>query len=176
VPRKQADLPQPCPLCERTDGTYQYVIFNHKYKSSRRAVICRIGHYDKNYYLSRHLAIVFPPSTRNISNIKRPYGKIWHSFKVRPQFDITHDGKMVNLSQYFDTFEEEMEWETSLTIKPEPWMSEYIKKWGWQMIPEESLWMKRRKVKECIDPSLLPLYPDQLDWIKRRKKYPKPLS
>jgi hypothetical protein len=83
---------------------------------------------------------------------------------------------MVNLSQYFDTFEEEMEWETSLTIKPEPWMSEYIKKWGWQMIPAESLWMKRRKVKEYIDPSLLPLLPEQLDWIKRRKKYSMPLS
>jgi hypothetical protein len=152
------------------------VIFNHEYMSSRRAVICRIGHYDKNYYLSRHLAIVFPPSTRNINNVKRPYGKIWHSFKVRPLFNVTCDRKEVNLSRNFDTFEEEMEGETSLTIKPKPRMSDYIKKRGWHMIPEESLGMKRRKVKEYIDPSLLPLLPEQLDWIKRRKKYPKPLS
>jgi hypothetical protein len=178
VPRKPAVLPQPCPRCGRTDGTFQYVIFNHKYMSSRRAVICRIGHYDKNYYLSRHLAIVFPPSTRNINNVKRPYGKIWHSFKVRPLFDITLDRKKVNLSRYFETFTEEKgkRRKMSLTIKPKPWMLDYIKKWGWQMIPEESLWMKRRKVKENIDPSLLPLLPEQLDWIKRQKKYPMPLS
>jgi hypothetical protein len=40
----------------------------------------------------------------------------------------------------------------SLTIKPKPWMSDYIKKWGWQMIPEESLLIARRKVKEYYPP------------------------
>jgi hypothetical protein len=63
--------------------------------------------------------------------IKRPYGKIWHSFKVRPQFNITHDGRAVELSPYFDIFKEDREWwEMSLTKNPEPWMSDYIKKWG----------------------------------------------
>jgi hypothetical protein len=147
MPRKQAVLPQPCPLCGRTDGTYQYVIFNHKNVSSRRAVVCRIGHYDKNYYLSRKIAKESHTIGRKI---KRPYGKIWHSFKVRPLFNITRYGKTVNLSRYFDTFKEEEKsrWKTSLTIKPKPWMSDYVKKWGWQMIPEESLLIARRKVKK----------------------------
>lgn len=101
---------------------------------------------------------------------------MWHSFKVRPLFDITRDGKKVNLSRYFDTFKEDRWWETSLTIKPEPRMSDYIKKWGWQMIPEESLGIARRKVKEHPYPGSLPLLPEQLDWIKRRKKYPMSLS
>jgi len=173
LPRKRAVLPQPCPLCGRTDGTYQYVIFNHQRVSSRQAVICRIGHYDKNYYLSRQLAITFPPISRKT---KRPYGKTWHSFKARPQFKITHDGRITDLSKYFDTFKEEVWWKKSLTVKPNPEISDYIKKQGWQMIPEESLWMKRRKLKEYIDPSLLPLSPEELDWIKRRKKYSMPLS
>ena len=125
--RKQAILPQPCPLCGRTDGTYQYVIFNHKNVSSRRTVICRIGHFDKNYYLSRKIAKESPTIRRKI---KRPYGKIWHSFKVRPLFNVTRYGKTVNLSRYFDTFKEEDDrrQKTSITIKPEPWMSDYIKK------------------------------------------------
>jgi hypothetical protein len=145
MPRKQAILPQPCPLCERTDGMYQYVIFNHKNMSSRRAVICRIGHYDENYYLSRKESKK-PPISRKI---RRPYGKIWHSFKVRPLFNITRYGKTVNLSRYFEIYKEDKtRQKMSLTIKPEPWMSDYIKKWGWQMIPEESLLISRRKVKE----------------------------
>jgi hypothetical protein len=86
-----------------------------------------------------------PPRIRNI---KRPYGKMWHSFKVRPLFDITIDGKTINLSRYFETFtEDKTKRKKSLTIKPNPWLSEYIKKWGWQMIPEESLLIARRKVK-----------------------------
>jgi hypothetical protein len=104
LPRKRAVLPQPCPLCGRKDGTYQYVIFNHKYRSSRRAVICRIGHYDKNYYLSRKIGKESPTISRKII---RPYGKIWHSFKARPPFNITRDEKTVHPSQYFDTFKEE---------------------------------------------------------------------
>jgi hypothetical protein len=147
--RKRAVLPQPCPLCERTDGTYQYIIFNHKNVSSRRAVICRIGHYDRNYYLSRKIGKESPTISRKI---KRPYGRIWHSFKVRSLFNVTYDGKTVNLSRYFDTFREDTSWETSHTIKPEPWMSDYIKKWGWQMIPEKSLLIARRKVKEYYPP------------------------
>ena len=174
MPRKRAILPQPCPLCGRTDGTYQYVIFNHKNISSRRAVICRIGHYDKNYYLSIKKG---KESSTVGRKVKRPYGKIWHSFKVRPLFHTTRYGKTVNLSQYFETFTEDEKMEKmSLTIKPKPWMSDYIKKWGWQIIPEESLLIARRKVKEYIDPSLLPLLPEQLDRIKRRKKYSIPLS
>lgn len=150
MPRKQAILPQPCPRCGRTDGTYQYVIFNHENMSSRRAVICRIGHYDKNYYLSRKEGKESPTIGRKI---KRPYGKIWHSFKVRPLFNITCYGKTVNPSQYFDTFKEDKtRQKMSLTIKPKPWMSDYIKKWGWQMIPEESLWIARRKVKKYPPP------------------------
>ena len=152
MPRKRAVLPQPCPLCGRTDGTYQYVIFNHKYISSRRAVICRIGHYDKNYYLSLKEGKESPTIGRKI---KRPYGKIWHSFKVRPPFNMTLDGKTVHPSQYFDTFKEEDIWwwqKTSRTIKPEPWISDYIKKWGWQIIPEESLLIARRKLKEYYPP------------------------
>lgn len=153
MPRKRAILPQPCPLCGRTDGTYQYVIFNHKNVSSRRAVVCRIGHYDSNYYESRKEAMK-PPRIRNI---KQPYGKIWHSFTVRPLFNITRYGKTVNLSRYFDTFKEEDErrQKTSITIKPEPWMSDYIKKWGWQMIAEESLLIARRKVKKYPPPTPL---------------------
>src|SRR5918996_1082541 len=104
LPRERAVLPQPCPLCRRTGGTYQYVIFNHKNVSSRRAVICRIGHYDKNYYLSRKIGKESPTIG---CKIKRPYGKIWHSFKVRPLFNIALDGKTVNLSRYFDTFKED---------------------------------------------------------------------
>jgi hypothetical protein len=149
MPRKRAILPQPCPRCGRTDGTYLYVIFNHKSVSSRQAVICRIGHYDRNYYLS----LKEGKESHTISRkIKRPYGRIWHSFKVRPLFNITHNGKTVNLRQYFDTFREDRRWETSLTIKPKPWMSDYIKKWGWQMIPEKSLLIARRKVKEYYPP------------------------
>jgi hypothetical protein len=40
----------------------------------------------------------------------------------------------------------------SLTIKPKPWMSDHIMKLGWQMIPEESLLIARRKVKEYYCP------------------------
>jgi hypothetical protein len=154
MPIKRAVLPQPCPLCGRTDGAYQYVIFNHKNMSSRRAVICRIGHYDKNYYLSRKTAKESPTIGRKI---KRPYGKIWHSFKVRPLFNITRYGKTVNLSRYFGTFKKngERRQKTSITIKPEPWMSDYIKKWGWQMIAEESLLIARRKVKKYPPPTPL---------------------
>ena len=150
MPRKGAVLPQPCPLCGGTNGTYQYVIFNNGNRSSRRAVVCRIGHYDKNYYESRKVAME-PPRIRNI---KRPYGKIWHSFEVRTLFEITRDGKMVNHSQYFETFTEEDETrrKMSLTIKPQPWLSAYIKRWGWQMIPEKSLLIARRKVKEYPPP------------------------
>jgi hypothetical protein len=63
-------------------------------------------------------------------------------------------GKTVYPSQYFDTFKEDIWWcqKTSLTIKPELWMSDYIRKWGWQMIPEESLLIARRKVKEYYPP------------------------
>ena len=43
----------------------------------------------------------------------------------------------------------------SLTIKPKRWLSEYIKKWDWQMMPEESLLIARRKVKEYPPPKPL---------------------
>jgi hypothetical protein len=147
-------LPQPCPLCGRTDGTYQYVIFNHKYTSSRQALICRIGHYDVNYYLSRKIG---KESSTIHRKIKRPYGKIWHSFKVQPIFIVTQGGKRVNISKYFDSLKEDKRrGKKSLTIKPEPCMSAYIKKTGWHMIPEEWLYYgKRRKVKEYPFPMLL---------------------
>jgi hypothetical protein len=73
---------------------------------------------------------------------------MWHSFKAEPPFRVTVDGKTVDPSLYFDTCKEDTSLETSRTIKPRPWMSDYIKKMGWQMIPEESLWIARRKVKE----------------------------
>lgn len=113
-------------------------------------MVCRIGHYDTNYYMSRKESME-PPRIRSI---KRPYGKIWHSFEVRTLFEITRDGKTVNLSQYFETFTEEDETrrKMSLTIKPQPWLSAYIKRWGWQMIPEKSLLIARRKVKEYPPP------------------------
>ncbi len=96
-----------------------------------------------------------PPRIRNI---KRPYGKNWHSFTVRPLFEITIDEKMVNLSRYFETFGEDkkMRGVTSLTIKPKPWLSEYIKRRGWQMIPEKSLLIARRNVKEYPPPPSKP--------------------
>ncbi len=110
---------------------------------------CRIGHYDMNYYMSRKEAME-PPRIRNIM---RPYSKIWHSFTVRPLFEITLDGKKINLSRYFEIFKEDKtRRKTSLTIKPKPWLSEYIKRWGWQMIPEESLLIARREVKEYPPP------------------------
>ena len=117
-------------------------------------MICRIGHYDKNYYVSRKIARESPTIGRKI---KRPYGKIWHSFKVRPLFNITRYGKTVNLSRYFDTFkkDDELRQKTSITIKPEPWMSDYIRKWGWQMIAEESLLIARRRVKKYPPPTPL---------------------
>lgn len=60
---------------------------------------------------------------------------------------------MVNLGRYFETFtEDKTRWKMSLTIKTKPWMSDYIKKWGWQMIPEGSLLVARRKVKEYPPP------------------------
>ena len=113
-------------------------------------MVCRIGHYDTNYYESRKEAMK-PPRIRNIN---RPYGKIWHSFTVRPLFNIALDGKRVNLSRYFETVKEDKTRRKirSLTIKPKPWLSAYIKRWGWQMIPEESLLIARRKVKEYPPP------------------------
>lgn len=153
MPRKRAMLPQPCPLCGRTDGTYQYVIFNHKYRISRKGVICRIGHYDKNYYLSRKIGKDSPTIRRKI---KRAYGKIWHSFTIGSIYTITRNGRTVDLNRYFETFKEEEDnmlgLETSHTIKPEPWMSDYIKNLGWQMIPEESLFIARRKLKKYPPP------------------------
>jgi hypothetical protein len=192
LPRKHSVLPQPCPLCGRTDGTYQYVIFNHKNIMSRKAVICRIGHYDRNYYLSRQLQLLFGSREKNSTEpvmhlsrqldtvlpssttpkIKKPSGKIWHSFKVRSSFfRITRDGRTVNLTEYFDAFKEDEGWKTSYTIKPEPWMSDIIKKYGWQM--KESLWIARRKVKEysflLTKEDLLPK--EIKEWFARRKKY-----
>jgi hypothetical protein len=196
MPRKRAGLPRPCPLCGRTDGTYQYVIFNHKNTMSRQAVICRIGHYDKNYYLKRQLEIIYHDKrekkksepvthfsreldtllpTPNILKIKKPCGKIWHSFKVNSSlFRITHNGKTVNLTEYFDAFKEDEGWKTSYTIKRKPWMADLIKESGWQM--EESLWIARRKVKEEYSfPSVLTkedlLTENVKKWFARRKKY-----
>jgi hypothetical protein len=159
-------------------------------------VICRIGHYDKNYYLSRQLQLLFHSGSREkkeskpithlpqqldtvlplsaTPKIKKPSGKIWHSFKVRSTFlSITRDGKTVNLTKYFDEFKEDEGWKTSHTIKTKPWMSDFIKKYGWQM--EESLWIARRKVKEYSFPILLTkedLLPKEVkEWFARRKKY-----
>jgi hypothetical protein len=167
VPRKQSVLPQPCPRCGRTDGTYQYVIFNHKYNSSRRAVICRIGHYDANRYLS--LQIGKESSTIN-RQIKKPYGKIWHSFKVRPILLIPRRKSYVNVSRYFDKFKRgKNKRKTSLTIKPQPWMPEFIKKKGWQIIPEERLYYKKRqKVKDYPFPILTE---KEKKWFAKRRKY-----
>jgi len=80
-----------------------------------------------------------------------------HSLSVRPLFNITVDEKTVNLSLYFDTFKEENVWwwlKTSRTMKPKPWISDYIRKRGWQMIAEESLLIARRKVKEYYYPPM----------------------
>jgi hypothetical protein len=153
LPRKRAVLPQPCPLCERTDGTYQFVIFNHKNVTSRRAVICRIGHYDSGHYLLSQIKCE--------EKSKRPCGKMWHSFKVQARLYITRNGKEVELGDFFDTFKEDMWWETSRTIKPTPEISNQIKKWGWQMIPEESLEIARRKVKEHLNVSTIESLADE---------------
>ena len=167
MPRKRAVLPRPCPLCGRTDGTYQYVIFNHEYTSSRNALICRIGHYDTNYYLSRQIGKI---SSTVRSQIKRPYGKTWHSFKVQPTFDILHGRGKINPGRYFDRRFKRGKGKkvTSITIKPPPGMPDLIKKEGWQMIPEESLYNKRRKLKEYPNPILTE---EEKEWFAKRKKY-----
>jgi hypothetical protein len=96
-------------------------------------------------HLSRQLYTDSPPSTTlKIKNL----WQIWHSFKVWPSFCVTRVKRTVNLTEYFDLFKEDIWWKTSYTIRPEPWMSDYIKKWGWQMISEESLWIARRQVKK----------------------------
>lgn len=196
MPRKRAVLPRPCPLCGRTDGTYQYVIFNNKNSMSRKAVICRIGHYDKNYYLKRQLQILLEssrkkkrsepakhlsgqsdtaPSPSDILKMKKPCGKIWHCFKVQSSFlQITHNGKKVNLIEYFDAFKEDVGWKTSYTVRPTQGISDNIKKDGWQM--EESRWMARRKVKDGYSFLTLLTKDDFLteekqDWFAKRKKY-----
>ncbi len=195
MPRKRSVLPQPCPLCGRTDGTYQFVIFNNKNITSRHAVICRIGHYDKNYYLKRQLEILsnnrekkagpvphlppqlekmlFPP--HNILKTKKPCGKVWHCFKVDSSFLwITRDEMEVSLIEYFDASREDEESrKTSHTVSPTQEISELIKKEGWRM--DKSLYMARRKVKEYSFPILLTkqnlLNEGERKWFAKRKKY-----
>ena len=162
-------------------------------------MICRIGHYYKTYFLKRQLQILLSHSRSekkkkkgptaqqlaqqsdtalspsDILKKRKPCGKIWHCFKVRSAYlQITHNEKKVNLTEYFDAFKEDVGWKTSYTIKPEPWMSDDIKKYGWQM--EESLRIARRKVKDGF-PFLGLLTKDYFlneekqDWFANRKKY-----
>src|SRR2546426_1539481 len=89
MPRKRGELPQPCTLCGRMDGTYQYVVFNNK-NSTSRSVICRIGHYDRNRYKSTKMA---SKSKLIETKVKHPSGRIWHSFNAYAPFGLTRDGK-----------------------------------------------------------------------------------
>jgi hypothetical protein len=161
VPRKPTELPQPCPLCGRKYGTYQYVIFQPKayqryYPGSERVdrrikrrshVICRIGHYDPNYYLAMKRG-------QTKRGIKQPYGKFWHSFTVNWEpVALTREGMTVDLEHYFAEFLDDEWHRTSLTVKPERWMSDKIKEFGWHMVPDRhgllgGLQIRRRPVKE----------------------------
>jgi len=70
MPAKRKELPRPCPICGKENGTVQIVIF-----STSRNVICRIGHYDSEKYQN--------PST---VKEKRSRGKKWCSFKINRWF------------------------------------------------------------------------------------------
>jgi hypothetical protein len=50
--RQRKMLPRPCPVegCGRKYGTFQFILFNSKYKYSRYNLTCRIRHYDPQKY------------------------------------------------------------------------------------------------------------------------------
>lgn len=66
MPAKKKQLPRPCPLCGKENGTIQIMIF-----STSRNVTCRIGHYDSVKY-------------QNLSTLKEKRGgvKKWCGFKM----------------------------------------------------------------------------------------------
>lgn len=148
MPRKRSMLPKECPLCGRKDGTFQYVIFNNENSRCRHAVICRIGHYDKNRYASTRGAT----NSKLIKDkIKWPSGRIWHSFKCQPPFKFIVDGEPVRAQYYFDAIGDEPWLTTSRTVKPDSIMYENIRNYGWNMT---QLLMRRRTPKEYPKPQL----------------------
>lgn len=137
-------MPAPCPLCGRTDGTYQYVVFNNERRWGSD-VICRIGHYDSNRYDSTRRAL---KSKITEPRVKWRSGRIWHSFTALAPFGIIVEDKTVSPGQYFVEFPEEKWWKASKTFKQEAWMSDRIRELGWRMVPEKNLSLARRKPKE----------------------------
>jgi hypothetical protein len=139
MPRKVKELPRPCPICGRNDGTIQFVIFNHRYGTSNK-LICRIGHYYSDYYNSRKVAL-----NSKFRQINKPYGKRWHNFLTSWRVYQKHNGKEVDVTEYFDIIEPD-KWRRSITFTPHN-IHEAIRDEGWKMVPERSLYMRRRKPK-----------------------------
>src|SRR5215218_7291424 len=76
--RQRKTLPRPCPVegCRQKYGTFQFILFNSKYKYSRYNLTCQIRHYDPQKYTK----IANRRKKRRAA--RTLYKDMWHSFQM----------------------------------------------------------------------------------------------
>jgi hypothetical protein len=122
MPAKKKLLPRPCPICGDKFGTYQFILFNSRYKFSRQYLTCRIRHYSPEV----HAEVTRRKKERKVT--LTVYEKRWHSFQVLwSSDDFPWD-------EYFERYGFIEELTKSVTFKPTDRWYEIISKYGWQPV------------------------------------------
>jgi hypothetical protein len=139
VPARPRLLPQPCP-CGKENGTIQLIIFNHKYRSSRHTVTCRIKHYYSEFYKITK-EVQQERGTQITGKKKASYKSRWCSFQTRHRIDFVNSkGRKFPLSEYFDIYKDDSS--KSKTFSPDESFYKIVKERGWS-IKEDHRWKNR---------------------------------
>jgi hypothetical protein len=143
VPARRRLLPQPCP-CGKENGTVQLIIFNHKYISSRRTLICRIKHYYPEFYkLSKERQQKRDRGIKTTMTGKKKisYKARWCSFRTRHMIELCDNtGRKIPLREYFDIYKDDPF--KSKTFTPDEGFYKIVKERGWG-IEEDNKWRDR---------------------------------
>lgn len=141
MPARRRLLPQPCP-CGKENGTVQLIIFNHKYRSSRHAVTCRIKHYYPEFYnITKEVQQERGTEITGTIRSKISYKSRWCSFQTTHRIDfVDSTGRKFPLGEYFDLYRDDFS--KSKTFSPDESFYKIVKERGWG-IKEDHRWKDR---------------------------------
>ena len=135
-------LPAPCPICKRTNGTVQLVVF----PQARSELVCRIGHYIAEEYKPsedkrKHLKIDILDIDKRNSTAR---GKIWHSFRIEPKEYTVWMKELEKLIEGYENSAGSFK-RKSVTFSPKLIFYEIIKHTGWCIKPYENYHGRKRR-------------------------------
>ncbi len=139
MPAKRSLLPRPCPICGKSYGTMQVIIF----LDYRENVTCRIGHYDAEAYKKIkkiHKTQMLNPANSNdhFQQEIRIMQRHWCSFRIDKNFAETHIIPLEDDIEFLEEGSGNRNFRKSITYSYISMLKDAIREKGWHKLPNYS--------------------------------------